>query len=1319
MIIRKKSKEELLNQAEWFLEYAKENWKLDKKTEREISKILWLNEDEKRWFLERLSSKFWKELDISDKWEIEKTLKRKHIDFDKLWKEYEEYLSLQSEKKHNIKRVEKFFEPYKTSDDIVNKEILKVIIENYSENTLEKMKIFLMSNFYKEIYVEWKVVHESLSRKYDSLKCGVEQVLRYFVIERNSDDLKILLQMESFDLVESRNSGLIYSINFDILRKNIKTLNEYGHNQKKYTLSNFIYEDFEPYIKILEDFNFEWFWKEFDIECEDEFLKTFLNFKNLTKESLLKKCLSIWLKGIQETLSICPDISYENSSCYTSKFVHMFWNDVENRKRSASRIRQIVGIGADSEFLAYLWTVYWTNNWEKNIDLMFEKWYLWTKEILPYDEYICGDWWNNREIAILKLIDNNVLKLLTKNIKSQNDFKVLIDFINHAKQENLKIIFEQYPDIRISELTLLENENTHILYSAEPENLKIISEQYPDISVSELITFKNIVCDNSKELLQQINNFWSTVPTSKSLDILDLFDDDTKKHDEIFENIENKEEINDKNWIYIVWLYSAIEYFEDDKSISDEIKSTIRPLFQNKENKNFIYEKLTELLNKSLSADKDLTDEEIALLAVLNKKWLANMWQSESLAKFIYWINKLGKNYDFVVAFGETKWEILKFVDCHRKNLNELMTLFYEISIFLLEKSPSIYRNLMKLLNMLDSEQQERFCREIFPLYNVELFLWEGEWKYKLLWTYANNNVEAQLIPMHERIKELLNNIKDWENRGINSLLNNEKSCLVNNVKKLFKEKFWIKKIPPEFTKENIESIEWHSIYLSNMNGVDEEKTAVLWYFLSLKLNGNRSEFRAWKYFDPSEYMDSSKVSIINDYLSKRSDRKDICKLYDVNENDMKILQENESNIIMWNTNWIMDRLKTIESNVKTLLDEDVYTGRQKIIKSYIDKGLWKDLWRLLFKQFKILLGQNIPLNDEEKKMLSTLIGEFWSDIMNSKEKVGELQMEYKWISEVINFVNKILENDLQKEVQDFVDCCIPSEENLRLLKKIWINLEDRKMVSSNAFLSFIDGKIETAKKEGKLTEEEYKLLSEYMVKVHKELDDLYAIKDRLMILYKEMEKYIDNFKGTELEQRFKGMSPCFFTKADVEKKNIVSLMTNDMDIVIKNIRQCLRCRGKWCNNDTDLSFGCNDRFFITTSHREWDTSFADELVTLLPRVPNEEWFSFVMDKIYWDNGSPDVLLNNIYVILKKISKLSPELRKQLSIFVPDWIWLKLDEEWVAKIKKQYNWVNITKQDITVTVEPQPITDSYHEFGLKDCRGTWDVKKSWYLINFE
>lgn len=958
-----------------------------------------------------------------------------------------------------------------------------------------------------------------------------------------------------------------------------------------------------------------------------------------------------------------------------------------------------------------------SKDWYKtDIQIAFEKIDAITEKISIEEFVQFFKWCNFHNVGIIRPIEK--MELIVKyfdnlNVNSLESLKNIIKNWS-ITAENLWIIFEmlfgKYPNITIDELLLLENENTHILSLAKTENLKIILEKYSEITVKELVLLDSILKLDEKSFME-FSNFWTFTPSEASLNILDLFNDYTKAHDKIFANIENKEEINNENWIAITWLYSAIEYFEDDTTISDKIKSTIRELITNWDKKDFIYNKLNELLKKSLLDDNKLTYEEIALLAVLNKKWLFNMWQSESLAKFVYQINKLDKNYKFWKAFSEIKWNIAKFINTHRNDSNEIMNSFYQVSTSLLEKSPSIYRNLIKLLNKLDSNEQAIFFKDIFPLYNVELFLWEDEWKYTLLWTKINNDVEWQLIPMHERIKALLDDIDSSSKNDINTLLNSEKESLVVNIKYLFKEKFWIKKIPSEFTNENIESIKWHSIYLSNMHDRDDEKECVLWYFLALKLDWKRKEFREGKYFDPNEYMDDSKVWILSEYLSKRSERDSVYKLDDFEEKDRQILQENESNTIIWNTNWITERLKTIEWNIESLLDDDIYSDRQKIIKKYIDK----DLWRLLAKQFQKISGRNIVLNDEEEKTLSWISEELWDDLKNI-ENIQKLQNECKPISSIINFVNKILNENLSKEIEDFEVVCKPSDEHLKLLEKIWINLEDDLIISSNSYLTYIESNI--IKSKNKLTDVEYFSLTEYMDKVKKELDDLYLIKDKLTTLYEDFKgKIIDKyFKNTEIEQRFCWMSPYFFTKADVEKENIVSLMTNDLDIVIKNIRQCLWCKDKWCNNDTDLSFGCDDRFFITTSHREWDTSFADELVTLLPRSPKENWFTFVMDRIYWNNWSTDILLNNIYVILKKINKLSPELKKHLSIFIPNGIGLTLNEEWIEKIKKQYDWISIDQQEITVTVESQPISDSYHEFWWIWCRSTWDATISWYLI---
>lgn len=1380
MAIRNKSKEELQAQAEWFLDYANKKWEITEKQKEKILKTLWISKIDKERFIDWLSKKFSKEIDITNEAEIKKKLQGKKIDVENLWNEYLEYLALNKHESAIREKVKSFFEPYKTDSSETNEIIMNLISDNYSKTVIEKAKIFLLNNctevFTKkdlfEYYILWNI-------NCDNLKF----LLNNFQLEELEIIAKSPIQIIKYDdSTWEEKANEYYDItewDIEIIKNNVLLLKRYGFNYKDINLNNLKDVNIEHYVEIINSCDIEWFWNDFDEKDENEELKKiFFEFKSSTKEEILERCIDYWSYKIDEVLSKMPKINYENNSRYTKKFVHMFWNDWSNNEKMAdffaweSYYEQFNWHHniLNYSFLAYLRTVYWTKNWKKNIDLVYKNWFIKDKKISSDENKYCS---NNYTLTQLKIIDNNILDSLLKKWVHKKDFDkflLMLYSINNKnltfmlekypnitikelnllkavlcywKLENLDVIFKKYPKISIKEIIILENEKTCIVSSAKTENLNIIFKGYPNITIEELILFNDILHSfeaenlniilkkyqwitikelisiidilntNSTSIFEEINNFWNEIPSIKSLHIFNLINDNTTRHREIFEDIRDTDRIKESNWIDVTWLYSAIEYFEDDRIIPEEIKVKIRELLSNDESKDLIYRKLTELLNKSLLDANRLTNEEIALLAVLNKKWLFNMRQSDSLSKFIYQINKLDKNYKFWKAFEEIKWSINYFIDCHKNDSNEFMNSFYQISTSLLEKSPSVYRILLELLNNLNQKEQEIFYKDIFPLYNVELFLWESQWK--ILWKKINNNVEWQLIPMHERIKTLLNKIKEWEkNNNINSLLNEEKGNLIINIKQLFKEKFWIKKIPSDFTNENIESIKWHSIYLSNMNNRDEEKTAVLWYFLALKLDWKRKEYREWKYFDPNEYMDDSKVLILTEYLSKKSERDSIYKLENIQENDKQILQENESNTIIWNANWITDRLNTIEHNIKTLLDDDIYSERQKIIKKYLGKNLWK----LLAKQFQILSGKNITLTDEEKQTLDNISYELWDNLADVKN-VQNLQNECKPISAIVNFVNKIINENLSKEINDFEKVCVPSNEHLELLRKIWINLEDNLIISSNSYLTYLESNIRKWKT--KLTDDEYNSLDGYIGKVKTELDDLYWIKDRLTTLYETLKKDIIDkyFSNTLVENRFEEMKPFFFTKADVEKENIVSLMTNDLDIVIKNIRQCLWCKDKWCNNDTDLSFGCDDRFFITTSHREWDTSFADELVTLLPRSPKEEWFTFVMDRIYWNNWSTDVLLNNIYVILKKINKLSPELRKKISIFVPDGIGLTLNENWIVKIKKQHEWISINKQKITVSVEKQPITDSYHEFGGIGARGTWDAEILGYLIKIE
>ncbi len=511
MTIRKKAKEELLNQAEWFLEYAKENWKLDKKTEKEISKILWLNEDEKRWFLERLSSKFWKELDISDKWEIEKVLKKKHIDFDGAWREYTEYLRLKSKEKHLSEIKEKvriFFEPYKTPFDEVNERIIDVIVENYSKDAMERARIFFTSNLY-EFAREWAIKNETFFK--DFMEC----------VDK-SDDLIFLLRSFSCDeLFEARISKSLKNIDISVLKSSVFILNKYGFDYKQTWLkdlesldvtkfeSNILalkenwydykktslsindleYIDVLEYIKILEDCNVAWFWEDFDMNNEhyEDLNNVVLKFKYMKKEHLLSVLVKIWINKVNKILWKCPDIKYENNGWYRTKTVHMFASISEMRdfisdnKNEYGRHNNIKEI---DRFLYYIWVIYWTNNWKENIDLVYEKGLIDSKEIV--DD---ARGWNNKKIAHLKIIKNEILEKLLRNWVSDEDFNVFVMDLDDLNYEILTVLLEKWSDITIKDFNSMKK----ILKSHNSECLKMILAKRDNITKEELIWLEDTI----------------------------------------------------------------------------------------------------------------------------------------------------------------------------------------------------------------------------------------------------------------------------------------------------------------------------------------------------------------------------------------------------------------------------------------------------------------------------------------------------------------------------------------------------------------------------------------------------------------------------------------------------------------------------------------------------------------------------------------------------------------------------------------------------------------------------------------------------------
>ena len=136
-----KSEEELLHQAEGFLEEELKKWKLSQESKNEILNLLKKWVSWKKWFFYFLSRKLWTKINIKDEDSIKKMVENKWFNFDELWDSYIKYLCETPAIKWWKKSILQSEEKVKDSISSL-KEILKshINFENIYPNASEWLK---------------------------------------------------------------------------------------------------------------------------------------------------------------------------------------------------------------------------------------------------------------------------------------------------------------------------------------------------------------------------------------------------------------------------------------------------------------------------------------------------------------------------------------------------------------------------------------------------------------------------------------------------------------------------------------------------------------------------------------------------------------------------------------------------------------------------------------------------------------------------------------------------------------------------------------------------------------------------------------------------------------------------------------------------------------------------------------------------------------------------------------------------------------------------------------------------------------------------
>jgi hypothetical protein len=161
----------------------------------------------------------------------------------------------------------------------------------------------------------------------------------------------------------------------------------------------------------------------------------------------------------------------------------------------------------------------------------------------------------------------------------------------------------------------------------------------------------------------------------------------------------------------------------------------------------------------------------------------------------------------------------------------------------------------------------------------------------------------------------------------------------------------------------------------------------------------------------------------------------------------------------------------------------------------------------------------------------------------------------------------------------------------------------------------------------------------------------------------------------------------------------------------MENIRECLSCKNQGCNNDTDLSFGDMNKFFLYSQSETQKTgSIADQIIFVEPvtREDGSKEISFVLDRIYGIN-TPTILENHINTILKKQKMLKQKFPEaKIGIFVPNIVLSgALSPEMLINKLKENNNIDATLETVDVDIIKSAMSDHYIEFG-----GNGDARKS-------
>lgn len=763
------------------------------------------------------------------------------------------------------------------------------------------------------------------------------------------------------------------------------------------------------------------------------------------------------------------------------------------------------------------------------------------------------------------------------------------------------------------------------------------------------------------------------------------------------------------------FIHQDANDWEVNDSSSPQLREKIKTLFQENETKNLALNTLIEKWQAYLNGqDAQDFPAVLELFARHNRNndGAGPLTQIEAFLDYcLSYQQGLQRSENQNGLFSQTKTIEDRFGREHWGNSE--VSQFYAISAEVMSASPDLYKDFIEFFNQVPSKKDfAQFITQIYPLYRAQLTLLKrhkysgdnvghghstadyshldiGIMRTNLratldIFHHDDSSVEEPPPDLPKNRGRILSKIKTIfkgkfgasettipeesttdQLRSVEenpSALPRIRERILDEIKTIFKEKFGILEtaIPKEFTDDHLRSMENIVLYLSNIANRGDQKETLLGFYLALLLDGPKGNtswdtLRRGESIDPSKYLEPGKAQVVADILQKKV-QTNLLTMQNLSltaENlpaFMAAFQEETTSQRLSDVQTIDLKLGNLIGNLDELADPDLYPDpldKQRI--ALLEKFSHKDIGRIAAQLYQEKSGKSIQFSENDlviKQALESFLTDNKLDPTPENIKLY-LQDGFRILSTTFN-INKIVEDSHAREgIETLQKLLLPSPEIIAIFNRLGENFNNQSgAIALSADLDFLENLI--VKKEDQITGEEKELLSNYLKQIREQLSKIEAIYQTIVQRFEKIKKSV----STSNEQLTKKIGEIDKIIHGVANQEIVTTVcSNQLNTIIENMRACLSCKTRGCNNDTDLTFGESYKFYLySRSDNNPNGSIADEIVYLVPtqiQSTGERSMSLVMDQIYGQRTS-DILLNHLATLIKKMQTLKtkfPELK--------------------------------------------------------------------------